>query len=159
MKLIPIEGNQHYFALKDGSVMSMDSGKPHKLKPQSDGNGYRMVGIYGKMLKVHRLIAKALIPNPENKPEVNHINGIKADNCVENLEWCTRKENIAHAIEMRLVPQNQIFHTAKFTAEDVRKIRRMLKSGMQGKEIAEIYDVYPATISDIKLGKTWKHLK
>ena len=71
------------------------------LKPFCDPSGYNGVVLCkdGKVTfkYIHRLIAMDFIPNLENKPQVNHINGVKNDNRIENLEWCTHKENAIHA--------------------------------------------------------------
>ncbi len=76
------------------------------LKQNLKSNGYLYVTLYkGKRhrtVTVHRLVAEAFIPNPNNYKEVNHINGIKTDNRIENLEWCTRSENMKHAYKMEL---------------------------------------------------------
>ena len=66
------------------------------IKGQSDSYGYVSMTIMGKQYKAHRLVAKYFVDNPQNKPEVNHKNGIKGDNKAINLEWCTHEENMKH---------------------------------------------------------------
>lgn len=72
------------------------------LKQSPDGKGYMMVWLYSnnrrKSAKVHRLVAEAFIPNSESKPQIDHINADKKDNSVENLRWCTCKENFSNPI-------------------------------------------------------------
>lgn len=97
-----------YEVSNDGLVRNAKTGK--LLKFSYTYNGYQKAELYkrvkGKLLKkaymVHRLVATAFIENTENKPQVNHIDGCKTNNCVNNLEWCTQSENLAHSVRIGL---------------------------------------------------------
>lgn len=87
-----------YTVFSNGIIIGL-LGKP--IKPKNNGNGYLNIGVhYNGEIKyeyIHRIVATLFIPNPYNKKCVNHINGIKADNRVENLEWVAHSENTIHA--------------------------------------------------------------
>lgn len=114
------------------------------------------VGNYSKL--VHRLVAEAFIPNPMNKSEVNHIDNIKGNNRVANLEWVTRKENQQHAESIGAVPHctGENHHNSKLTQADVDLIRKKLASGIPGVKLASEFGVCQSNISTIKYNRGWK---
>jgi len=128
------------------------SGKKFKLLTRGGGYLYKDFYEQGhkKRISIHRLVAKLFIPNPENKPDVNHKNGIKTDNRAENLEWVTKSENMIHAVILGL--HN---HTKLFDKTEVYVIKEAI-SIFSIRKVAGYFKVHVATISEIKNNKTYQ---
>lgn len=154
-----IPGFPGYYVFRDGRVTDFQ----RDIKPYFERKGYLRLSLRrgGKQFKVlhHRVIAEAFVPNPDNKPFVNHKNGDKADNRPENLEWSTSKENTKHGYENGLIIRGGGQGSAsKLTKEEVVDIKQLIHVGNSNVEIANLFGVSPDAISKIKCGKTWKHV-
>lgn len=130
------------------------------IKPRIDRWGYLFVrfelaGKHRPERFVHRLVALAFIPNPHNKPQVNHINGVKLDCQVKNLEWVTTHENNAHAIRLGLFTDAT---KPKLSDTKVRRMRTASKKGQSYCALARKFDVHWTTARDAIRGTTWKHV-
>jgi len=120
---------------------------PKILKPFKNPKGYLLVNLHkngkGKTIQVHRLVGIHFIINPNNKPQINHIDYNKTNNCINNLEWVTNLENR--------------IHSAKLTKKQVLKIRK-LKGKFSQRQLARKYNVVKSTIYKIHHNNIWKHI-
>jgi hypothetical protein len=136
------------------------------MKPALDGGGYLRTVLKSecgklKTVKVHRIMAAVWIKNPENKPQVNHRDGVKTNNAKGNLEWVTFEENIQHCIDNKLQTpfKGEEVGTSKLTEVEVLEIRSKFSPRVYTRKmLSEEYGVAPATIKDIVLRKSWKHI-
>lgn len=175
-----IEGYEnHYFVSNLGNVKTNNhygSGRTAILKPAKDFKGYLRVALQKdlklKTFKVHRLVASAFIKNEFNKPQVNHKDGNKNNNSVENLEWCTNKENAHHAIANglfyfnthkesinKLIKKGELNGCSILTENQVIEIRNKFKPRIYTRNMLALeYGVKPCTIKDIILKRSWRHI-
>lgn len=124
----------------------------------------RMVHLYDgvkrKAISVHRLVAIAFIANPDNKTDVNHIDGNRENNAVNNLEWTTHLENMQHGFRHGLINNTGTNHGNNVYSEiDIQQVVNLLHQGYGNAEIEKITGVSRATVYQIKAKNQWTHIK
>lgn len=155
-----VGGEGFYQVSNIGRVKSFVRKRVRFLTQTKYWGGYFGVGLRrlkdatSRTFLVHRLVAQAFIPNPECKPFVNHINGIKTDNRVENLEWVTGSENLAHSYRVGL----RVSARGKLSEEDVRYIREN-PDGLTRKQLSEKFGVAVNNICQVCNYKSYKYVK
>ena len=162
---IEIKGYEDYMISSKGRVFSYNTKK--FLKPQNNGYGYLFVILWKngitKAHKIHRLVALAFIPNPENKRTVNHKDSDRTNNYVKNLEWATHSENSQHGYDNGLQKppclKGSKHGRAKLSEKEVLEIRRLHATGNYTQTaLGKIFDVGKAVIGKIVNRKLWKHV-
>lgn len=114
---------------------------------------------------VHRLVACVFISNPENKPQVNHIDGIKSNNHIDNLEWCTQSENGFHAYKTGLSKPilGANHHAVKINENIARNVKKLLETRINNKpslrQIAKDLGISRSCVREIHENKSWKYVK
>ena len=169
-----IEEFPRYLISNKGRIKILSTLEDKKVFVKDDGYIATTLGNGKQSYKyVHRLVAEAFIKNKHNKPQVNHINGIKGDNRAENLEWVTPAENIRHAIDTGLLKykkkEKEIKNSkyslgeevngSKLTPEEVIEIRVLWEyREYKQTELADMFNVDPRTINHVITRRQWKHI-
>ena len=156
MKFYFLKGYGNTYAASRCGLLKGKQGR--LLSPYKEKTGYLTVVIFHKGIQktwlIHRLIALQFIPNPKNKPQVNHKNGVKTDNRVENLEWVTEKENQRHAYNTGLmtISCGEDHQSSKLSKDAVIDI---FTSGKSMKELVKKYGVGRGNIYAIQSRRSW----
>lgn len=149
-----IEGWEGIYQVSNLGRIKKILGKKEKILSLYTTGGYYGVSFrkpnVHKHYRVHRLIAQAFIPNPENKPFINHIDGNKKNNALSNLEWCTHQENITHAF--RILEHGNM----KLSMEDVESIRNLEINSMNVKAISKQYNVDYQVVAHLLKNESYK---
>jgi hypothetical protein len=154
-----------------GMIKVSNTGKVYSYKAKKElyqrrnSDGYLCIRIKQidhtcKEYKIHRLVGMAFIPNPDNKPEINHKDGSRDKNYADNLEWSTHAENVKYKYtignDSNVGTKNP---NAKLNEDDVREIRRLYNEGMSAYKIAKQYKRGWQTINHVIKGSTWSNVQ
>lgn len=154
----PVSGYEGLYEVSNmGNIRSLRNGCVLALM---NSRGYRRCHLakdgHVKTAQVHRLVAEAFIPNPENKPQVNHKHGIKSDNRASELEWVTHRENEDHAAENGLKARGSRNAMVTLNPESVQRLlARREETGMSIYALAREFGVSKSLVSNILNGKHW----
>ncbi len=161
---MPVIGHENNYLVSNlGKIKSLNyrktKGVHHILAQMNHSQGYLSCVLgRGESYLIHRIVAEAFIPNPLGKAFVNHKDGNKKNNRVENLEWCTRKENEHHAFATGLKNSTGSENVcAKLCEADIVLIRFFMKDE-SSVLLAKKFGVTTATINRIRQGVIWKHV-
>lgn len=147
-----------------GNIYSVINDKINYLNPVIDRSGYARIKIeidnkYIGSPSIHRLVASAFIPNPENKEEVNHKDGDKLNNSVYNLEWVTHSENMIHAYENNLNKRGEENSQSIYTEKQIKYACELLMANKLTKnEISKITKVSVYTLDALLKHKKWRYI-
>src|SRR3990167_3057603 len=151
--------NTNYWVSTCGNIYNMNRGIMMKTWLNKETK-YKITKISydGKKRDklVHRLVAEVFIPNPENKPQVNHLDGNKLNNDLSNLEWATPSENQIHAFKLGLNHTRRKTGGVKLNLEIASEIVKLRKEGLSLTKISNKYNVTRGCIADVVQGKTWR---
>lgn len=142
-----------YDITRNGEIINKHTGR--LVKPQKNGKGYFRVAIGKKLCFVHRLVAQKYVPNPDNKPQVNHKDGNKLNNCADNLEWVSNQQNRDHAIKNGLHIHGENCPWSKLSQVQVDFIRKY--NDINSKEMARIFNISSRHVLEIRRNESWKH--
>ncbi|WKV24071.1 hypothetical protein PSYJYH_000036 [Bacillus phage PSYJ-YH] len=154
-----IEGYPNYKVSDYGEVINMNT---MRILKKDRRRGYFSVrlsnGGISKVFSVHRLVASAFLGNPHELSQVNHKDGNRENNHVDNLEWSTQEDNLKHQYKNGLCPKGEENGNSKLTTLEVISIIKLNDGNHTSKEVSEIYGCSKDNIRSIWNCKTWKHI-
>lgn len=152
-----------YIIKQSGVILSTYRGSMKPVAITKCNKGYNRVCLTRKdgqkqSYLVHRLVAKKFIPNPHNLPQVNHKDGDKDNNSVDNLEWVTGQQNVKHSVKTGLIKRGDDRPNAKLSAKAVKELRALREEGYNYYELGRMFNIAYQTAHKVCTRQTYTHI-